>query len=129
MSVVDAYGIVALLIIVVTLMVWFQKIKAVRVPKVRFHYFSLMIIGAILGIYTVSAGAGWIGKAPAILAIGLGFMFPAFRLGSAQGEHKPAVGVGDPIIDFTAVDDKGSEFDLASLKGTPFLLKFFRGHW
>ena len=129
MSVIDAYGIIALIIVIITVIVWFQKVKAVRLSKVRFHYFSLMILGAVLGIYTISAGASWIGTVPALLAIVLGFVFPAFRLGSAQGDHKPAIGIGDPIIDFSAIDDKGNEFNMASLRGTPFLLKFFRGHW
>ncbi len=129
MSVIDAYGIAAAFIVVATMVVWFQRIKAVRVPKVRFPYFSLMILGGILGVYAFVAGAGLFGKLPAGLAIVIGFVFPAFRLGSAQGEHKPAVNVGDPIIDFTAVDDSGNEFSLASLRGAPFLLKFFRGHW
>jgi hypothetical protein len=129
MSAIDAYGFVSLLIVVITVIVWFQRVKAVRLPKIRFHYFSLTILGAVLGIYTITAGASWIGTVPALLAIVVGFVFPAFRLGSSQGDHQPAIGIGDPIIEFSAVDDKGNEFNLASLKGSPFLLKFFRGHW
>ena len=33
------------------------------------------------------------------------------------------------IRNFTAKDDQGNSFDLAALRGRPFLLKFFRGHW
>ena len=129
MAIMDIYGIVALLMVLGTVMVWFQKVKAVRVPKVRFHFFALTVLGAVLGIYTLTGDATLIGKIPAGKAIAFGFIFPAFRLGSAQGVHKPVIEVGEPIIDFTALDDKGNEFDLASLRGTPFLLKFFRGHW
>jgi len=129
MDVPDLYGIIALLIVILTLAVWFQKVKAVRLTRVRFHYFSAWIIGALLGVYAITTGAGWIGTVPAVLAIALGFGFPLFRLGSNQGDHKPAVSVGDQIIDFTLPDDAGNAFSLASLKGKPFLLKFFRGHW
>ena len=37
--------------------------------------------------------------------------------------------VGAPIIDFTALDDRAVPFELGSLRGKPYLLKFFRGHW
>jgi len=40
-----------------------------------------------------------------------------------------AVRVGGPILDFSAPDENGEPFALASLRGRPYLLKFFRGHW
>ncbi len=120
MSVIDASVVATALIVIATMVVWFHKVKAVRVPKARFPYFSLMIPGGILGVYTFAAGAGLIGKVPIGQAIVIGFVFPAFRLGSAQGEDKPAVSMGAPIINFTAVDDSGNEFSLASLRGAPF---------
>jgi peroxiredoxin len=33
------------------------------------------------------------------------------------------------VVSFSAPDADGREFDLSSLAGRPFLLKFFRGHW
>jgi peroxiredoxin len=33
------------------------------------------------------------------------------------------------LRDFTALDEHGREFALASTAGRPLLLKFFRGHW
>ena len=48
---------------------------------------------------------------------------------SAQTPNTPAVAVGGPVIDFTAPADDGTLFDSGTLRGRPFLLKFFRGHW
>jgi hypothetical protein len=33
------------------------------------------------------------------------------------------------LLDFTTFDSEGNEFKLSSLRGQPFLFKFFRGHW
>ncbi|MCP4750732.1 MAG: hypothetical protein GY866_07560 [Proteobacteria bacterium] len=129
MSTIDMVGIGAALTVVVAMVVWFRKVKAGRLSKVRFHYFSVMVAGAGLGVYAIVAGAGWMGMVPAVFAVAMGLVFPALRLGSAQGDIKPAIVVGDKIIDFTALDAAGRDFDLASLRGRPFLLKFFRGHW
>jgi peroxiredoxin len=46
-----------------------------------------------------------------------------------QASLKPAVSVGGPILEFVLPDDAGRAFDLSSLRGRAFLLKFFRGHW
>ncbi|MGH7819078.1 MAG: hypothetical protein ACREQ9_04830, partial [Candidatus Binatia bacterium] len=58
-----------------------------------------------------------------------GGAFLALAATGGQANVTPAVRVGEPIIDFTARDDHGDEFRLVSLRGRPFLLKFFRGHW
>ena len=39
------------------------------------------------------------------------------------------VQIGGPIIDFTVAVANDESFELGSLRGKPFLLKFFRGHW
>jgi peroxiredoxin len=39
------------------------------------------------------------------------------------------VAVGQEAPDFAASDSGGATFRLASLRGAPVLLKFFRGHW
>lgn len=66
----------------------------------------------------------------AIAALPLPLAFFALKLFAAeQPANRIAVAVGEPIIDFTAIDADGQPFDLASLRGTPFLLKFYRGHW
>jgi peroxiredoxin len=37
--------------------------------------------------------------------------------------------VGETLRDFSALDENGERFELASTAGRPVLLKFFRGHW
>ena len=56
-------------------------------------------------------------------------IFPALRLQSRQQPNRPAVAVGEPMLLFSAPDENGVDFDLSSLNGKPYLLKFFRGHW
>jgi peroxiredoxin len=75
------------------------------------------------------AGVGVVGGIAAGLAIAGAAVFLALYSASGQAQRTPAVTVGRPILDFTAADDAGNPFDLARLRGTPFLLKFFRGHW
>jgi cytochrome oxidase Cu insertion factor (SCO1/SenC/PrrC family) len=62
-------------------------------------------------------------------AIVAGGAFVGLRLQSRQDAREPAVRIGAPILDFTAPDENGQPFALSSLRGRPFLLKFFRGHW
>jgi peroxiredoxin len=58
-----------------------------------------------------------------------GLAFLALYAGSGQRPLTPAVTVGEPVLEFHALDDAGQPFDLSTLRGRPFLLKFFRGHW
>jgi peroxiredoxin len=55
--------------------------------------------------------------------------FLGLSAASGQAKVAPAIAVGGSTIDFTASDDQGQPFALASRRGKPFLLKFFRGHW
>ncbi|MBT4520682.1 MAG: redoxin domain-containing protein [Halieaceae bacterium] len=88
-----------------------------------------MAVGIGAGIYAISGGANWLGNTAAGLSIAIGIFYFILRAQSAQSSVPPIAGVGDKIPDFTALDDNGNEFQLASLQGKPFLLKFFRGHW
>ena len=122
-------GLLAAAVVVATGFVWFRLIGAVRIPKLRAPYFAAMGVGVALGVAGFAQGVGIAGGTAAGFAIVAGGFFVALRLQSAQETHPPAVKVGDPILDFTAADDQGKPFELASLHGRPFLLKFFRGHW
>jgi hypothetical protein len=109
--------------------VWFRLIDAVRIPRVRAPYFAAMGLGVALGIAAFVQGTGILGAIPALFAILAGGFFLALRLQSGQDARVPVVKLGEPMLDFTALDDEGNSFELASLRGKPFLLKFFRGHW
>lgn len=124
-----ALGLSAAGIVAGTGALWLRRMRSVSVPRDRSAYVLLMAGGAVLGLAAFSAGPGWLGGAGAVFAILAGGAFCGLRALSAQQPNRPAVSVGGPILDFSAPDDSGAPFDLAQLRGRPFLLKFFRGHW
>ncbi len=116
-------------VVLATGIVWFRLVKAVRIPRARAPYIALMGVGVALGLAAVVQGPGIWGGLAAWFAILAGGMFVALRAQSGQAKTPPSVKLGGPILDFVAADDQGNPFQLASLSGRPFLLKFFRGHW
>jgi len=122
-------GITALGVVVATFVIWTRLMREVRVPKDRSRYLAAMGVGVVLGIAALRSDAGTLGSIAAWIAIVGGALFLGLRLQSHQKATEPAVKVGSPILEFSAPDDAGSVFDLNALHGTPFLLKFFRGHW
>jgi len=121
-------GLIALGIIAATGFVWFQLIENVSVPRNRVGYLSLFLLGGLVGIFAISQG-GFFSTAFAIPAVLVGFVFPALRMQSGQKPNTPAIEVGGDMLNFVAPDANGVDFDLSSLHGKPYLLKFFRGHW
>ena len=88
-----------------------------------------MLLGVVLAVLALVRGAGGLGVVLAILAVigAIFFLFSSFT--SALPQKRLAVAVGDPVLPFVATDASGAPFDLGSLAGRPFLLKFFRGFW
>jgi cytochrome oxidase Cu insertion factor (SCO1/SenC/PrrC family) len=108
---------------------FFGRMQRVALPQNRIAHDLLWAAALALGIAALASGAGWLGGVPAALgALAGGFML-LLRLGSAQAKNAPAVSIGGAMLDFTAPDENGAPFSLASLAGKPYLLKFFRGHW
>ncbi|MCG8591052.1 MAG: hypothetical protein MJE66_17305 [Proteobacteria bacterium] len=108
---------------------WFRRMGQVRVPHDRTAYLTAMGVGAALGAFGLWLGSGWLGGLAGTVALLGGGIFVGLRLQSTQQAREPSVRVGGPILHFTLPDAEGKPFDLASLSGRPFLLKFFRGHW
>jgi len=108
---------------------WLWLMQRVRIPKDRTAYVAPSIAGVLVGIFALAAQPSLAAGIAAGVAIVSGSVFAALCAASSQVAKEPAVAVGGPILDFTATDDEGRPFDLASLRGRPFLLKFFRGHW
>jgi hypothetical protein len=125
----DLLGLLGAGVVGVTGFFWFRRIAALRVPHNRVAFFSAMGAGVALGIAAFVQGTGIPGGIGAAFAIAAGGTFLGLRLQSTQQAREPNVKVGGPILDFTAPDEHGSPFDLGSLRGNPYLLKFFRGHW
>lgn len=119
----------ALALVLVPGIPWLWLMQRVRIPKNRTPFVAPSAAGAIAGLYSLALDPGPAAAAAAIVAIAGGAIFVALCAASRQRPNEPAVSVGGPILDFRARDDSGRDFDLASLRGRPFLLKFFRGHW
>ena len=108
---------------------WFQRLNQVRAGEVRSLVIGLMAAAAALSIAAFLSGPGLAGGIAAGVALAISGTFLALQPLSGQASGTSAVSVGGPILDFTASDDSGEPFDLSTLHGKPFLLKFFRGHW
>ena len=107
---------------------WMRRINALDVPLRPWTQWIGMGLGCLLAIAAFANGPGGFGG----LAAGLGLaMCAAFiiltNLSTPAGSA--AFSVGEAAPDFTTLDSTGTEFELASLRGSPVLLKFFRGHW
>ena len=120
---------VGLVIVVATGVRWFQLIQNVAIPRNRVGFHLAFAGGAVLGLVGAITGTSWLSTIVGGLAAVAGSMMPLLRLQSGQKSAEPTLSVGEPILAFTALDENGVAFDLASLKGKPYLLKFFRGHW
>jgi peroxiredoxin len=108
---------------------WLQLMQQVRLPQRATRYVAACAVAALLGVGAFVLGTGLVGGIAAGLAIAGGVVFLALVAASGQARVTPAVSVGGPVLDFVATDDAGRPFALGSLRGRPFLLKFFRGHW
>jgi peroxiredoxin len=122
-------GFVAVAIIVGAGVRWLRLMQQVRIPKDPRGFVVVNGLAALLGIIALVVGCGAAGGVAAGLAVVGGVAFLALSAASHQPALTPAVVVGGPVVEFTATDDEGRPFDLASLRGAPLLLKFFRGHW
>jgi hypothetical protein len=122
-------GLSAFLLVAGSMSLWFVRIKRVDIPRDRRGFVASWLLGAGLGIFALTEGAGWLGGVPAFFAAFAGIFFSALVYISPQKVADDAVRVGERLRDFTAIDENGNEFRVASVAGKPLLLKFFRGHW
>ena len=100
-----------------------------QIPADRRAFVACWLVGAALGVLALVQGAGWIGGALAGIAAIAGTVFSALVYVSPQKVAADAIRVGERLRDFTALDENGNAFAIATFSGKPLLLKFFRGHW
>lgn len=124
-----ALGIVSFLVVAGSMGLWFLRIRRVAIPTDRRAFVASWVGGAALGIFALTQGPGWVGGIPAGLAAVAGLVFSALVYVSPQKVADDAIRVGERLREFTAPDENGADFRVASLAGKPVLLKFFRGHW
>jgi hypothetical protein len=122
-------GFLALALLAQAGLIWMRLIREVRVAERRPLVLLVVLAGMGLGGLAFARGPGIAGGIAAGLAVALGAAFLLLQGLGQQSRAAPAVAVGHPILDFTAPDADGRPFPLGSLRGRPYLLKFFRGHW
>lgn len=108
---------------------WLWQMRRVRIPKDKTAVVAGNALAAGLAIAAFVAGPGLAGGVAAGVALLASLPFLALVAGSGQSRRPPAVSVGEPLLAFEALDAEGRRFATEDLRGRPFLLKFFRGHW
>ena len=108
---------------------WLRVMQRVQIPADMRGYCAASGVAALLGTAAFVVGTGVLGGVAAGVSVVGGLAFLALYAASGQARLTPAVSVGRPVVDFSTRDDAGEPFDTARLRGRPFLLKFFRGHW
>jgi peroxiredoxin len=122
-------GFAAAAILAVAGVRWLHLMRQVRIPQRPTPYLLASGVAAVLGAAAFLRGPGIAGGIAAAASMVGGLAFLALYAASGQAKKVAAVAVGGRILDFVATDDQERPFSLASLRGSPFLLKFFRGHW
>jgi hypothetical protein len=122
-------GLLAFVVAAVTVALWFRQINQVDIPENRAAFVAFFLTAAALGVGAFVAGTRWFGAMAAVPAIFVGSFLPFTVAISRQEVAADAIGVGDTIPHFTAVDEHSQIFDSDSLRGHPALIKFFRAHW
>jgi len=108
---------------------WMRLIRRVEVARGRFVVNAATGAAVALALAALGAGEGFATTAPAVASLLAGALYFGLLAVAGQSNQRPAVAVGDRLLDFTAPDHAGRAFALSSLAGRPVLLKFFRGHW
>lgn len=112
------------------LLLWVHAMKQLSMGQHIWLLNAVALAATLMGVAAFVSEPGIVGGilAGVSLLVGAGYLGLGLFL-SAQSEQSPAVTVGRPLPAFSAPDENGDPFDIASLWGNPILLKFFRGHW
>ena len=89
----------------------------------------LMVLTLLLAISAFFQHPGIVGYVIGVVAIVPAALFLLGTSTSGLPRLQPAASVGAIAPDFSAVDADGRAFRLSDLRGSPVLLKFFRGYW
>jgi hypothetical protein len=122
-------AVLALVMAVGTAMRWFHLAREVALPEDRTAFVVVFLAAAALGVAALFKGAGWGGRAAALVAIVIGSFLPLTISVSHQEVASHGIEVGATMPHFAALDDKEELFDSDDLLGKPVLIKFFRAHW
>jgi hypothetical protein len=119
----------ALLVVAGTLAWYYPKIQNVTAPLRPWREQTLMGLALLLAGGATFLHPGVFGYLTGGLAVLLAGLFLLLTFTSGLPDQPPPFAVGDVAPDFSAYDAEGRAFRLSQLRGSPVLLKFFRGHW
>jgi len=108
---------------------WATMMRRVQLHRGRWLLRLLAAATIVIAVLAFTREPGTLGGIIAGVSLAIGCLFVILSSLARQSGQTPALAVGDPILEFSASDEKGEIFDIASLRGRPVLLKFFRGHW
>lgn len=118
-----------LTVVIVAWAVWLKKALSQAVPANLSGFAAAMILGLALA----SSAFAFQTSAPSIvigtISLVLGFFWLASAAFGGQKTDAPKIIVGQPLPAFSARNEDGSAFHSSEIDGSPYLLKFFRGHW
>jgi hypothetical protein len=116
-------------LLVTFVVVWQLAIKRVEVGERRGLISAIIWLAMLLAIAALAQGTGTLAGVLAGVTLFVGGAYTFLYLMAGQSKQAPAVTVGEPLPVFSARDENGDVFEVASLQGHPILLKLFRGHW
>ena len=90
---------------------------------------ALMFLALILAVGAFAMHPGWLGGAIAIVASIPALLFLLATFTSGLPDKATAVAAGELAPDFQLKDADGNAFRLSALRGSPVLIKFYRGYW
>ena len=90
---------------------------------------GVMASALVLAIAALAMRPGIFGIAAAVLALVPSSLFLLATATSGLPAQPSAISVGDIAPEFRVLDSKGHDIHLSDLRGTPVLLKFYRGYW
>jgi hypothetical protein len=124
-----ALALLAFAIVIAAASRWMWLAFKLRIPENRTPFMAAWAGGVLLGLWVIVQGPTTASAIFAWPAVVLGGLLVFFALTSAQRTTARTIDVGGKLPPFSAPDENGEDFDIASLAGSPLLLKFFRGHW
>ena len=116
-------------VVIVTWAVWLKKALNQAVP----NNMAGLVAGMLLGVGSASSAFAFqtslLSSVIAAIALVLGAFWCASAIFGGQRTGVPKIIVGQPLPAFSARNEDGSTFHSSEMDGSPYLLKFFRGHW
>lgn len=116
-------------VVIVTWAVWLKKALNQAVP----NNMAGLVAGMLLGVGSASSAFAFqtslLSSVIAAIALVLGAFWCASAVFGGQRTGVPKIIVGQPLPAFSARNEDGSTFHSSEMDGSPYLLKFFRGHW